>query len=1187
MHVTDYVFLNENRVPISEWEGVDPKLRRIIEEAARRSGTKVEIRSGAEKRRRSGSAHNRGLAIDLWLIDENGNRIPHGAGGINQASARGAAEGFGAYEEFAKVAREVQKELYPELEKAFRWGGYFSGDPNRYGSLDTMQFDLAGSSRLGMAGGSWETGLTNEQRRLWENAGYQISSGGGPVRAPTRRPMSRQDKFYQSMLPGVLEASRRTGVDPRIIMAQAALETGYGKSAPNNNYFGIKSHGRVGGSNYATTEVVNGKPVRTTASFRGYDSPEESALDYADFLNTNPRYNALLEADGLEAQLAALQASGYATDPNYSSKLASIIEGMPTNLFEASGTVIGSGNESATPPPSERPRNTVAALAQDFGQEIASSPMGRDVGTTVREATKRAGNALIDNPIIRGIQDNVLNADYKIGRQQALAMLEGSSPAAAALAAQQDFFTKGAPIEPGGAYPPIPFPRKNRQRPPMQGPMPPEGGVPINPGGPLENPMMPVPRPPNPNNAPYGIQGFNPPPGYNPDMFPRRTDDPLQGSTTGYNPDTLPRRIDNPAMPPGQVPVAGNGEKGGIDAILAQMAPNIVPSAGGELTPQGMIEEYAAAIEEMNTPYQEPSRMFGRFSPALMGIGTALSQIGAGESVDLSAVMEAEARRRREKEAYRLRQLQLAKQKFDAALAARGMTVDEEQFERTAGFREAEIGLGRDRLGLKQEQHALDERKFAAEQERLAREAEIAAQQLQQDEARRAAQAEQNAALTKMLLGGGGGQPQPQSDSMLLSPKSIGGNPAIGEQADIDLVPPPFMREQPQGILGGDPNDLGLHPAEIAATAAQLTDPEANGGKIVADLIGAGQERNVEMRGQDLRYQSSTNDLLERRRVDLADRQSAKERRVSNRVFAEALQQNAIQHGMYSQARAIGDILDRLDPDRGITDEQFATIEQLATPPDSIRETTAIANITGATQQEAFRTAFPSPEQQGVMDQKLGMIKDEFSAISEKARSTKDLVPALEGLKDTITHAMDEGLDISGPAVSFFGPFTNLVSDTLGVNKETIKTRQQFEAFAARLFPNLPRTPGATSNIDVQKISQQIADANTTEEAALAAVNGMLSLAKRYQAYEQHMRGYESVADFDRRRQEWVDMEEAGDLRTQPVIFRISFDADNLWKAYQRGLIDQNTILYDRNGNAFTKESSRKIMNEIIELQSE
>lgn len=1159
MYVTDYVFLNENRVPVSEWEGVDPKLRRIIEEAAQRSGTKVEIRSGAEKRRRSGSAHNRGLALDLWLIDENGNRIPHGAGGINEASARGAAEGFGAYEKFAQVAREVQQELYPELDKSFRWGGYFSGAPNKYGSLDTMQFDIAGSPKLGMAGGSWETGLTNEQRRLWENAGYQISPGGGSVQAPTRRPMSRQEQFYQSMLPGVLEASRRTGVDPRIIMAQAALETGYGKSAPNNNYFGIKSHGKAGGNNYATTEVVNGKPVRTTASFRGYDSPEDSALDYADFLNTNPRYGALLEADGLEAQLAALQASGYATDPNYSSKLASIIEGMPTNLFEVSGTVIGSGNERSTPSPRERPRNTVAALAQDFGQEMASSPIGK-VGEAARETTRRAGNALIDNPIVRGIQDNILNADYKIGRQQALAMLEGNSPAAAALAAQQDFFTKGAPIESGGAYPSIPFPRKNPQRPPMQGPMPPEGGVPINPGGPLENPMMPVPRPPNPNNAPHGIQGSNPPPGYNPDMFPRR--------------------IDNPAMPPGQVPVAGNGEKGGIDAILAQMAPNIVPSAGGELTPQGMLEEYAAAIEEMNTPYEEPSRLFGRFSPALMGIGTALSQIGAGESVDLSSVMEAEAQRRREKEAYRLRQLQLAKQKFDAALAARGMTVDEEQFERTAGFREAEIGLGRDRFGLSQERHALDERKFAAEQERLALEAEIAEQQRQEEEARRAAQAEQNAGLMEMLLGGGG-QPQPQSDSMLLSPRSVWDIPGIDQSQEM-------QEPQPSGILErSGPNDLGLHPAEIAATATRLTDPEADGGKIVADLIGTGQERNVEKRGQDLRYQASTNDLLERRRVDLADRQSAKEQRIANRAFAEALQQNAIQHGMYSQARSIGDILDRLAPEQGITDEQFDTIERLATPPDSIRETTAIANITGASQQDAFRTAFPSPEQQGVMDQKLGMVNDELSDISEKARSARDLVPALEGMKDTITHAMENNLDISGPAVSFFGPFTKLVSDTLGVNQETIKTRQQFEAFAARLFPNLPRTPGATSNIDIQKISQQIADAGTTEDAALTAVNGMLRLAKRYQAYEKHMRGYESVADFERRRQEWMEMEESGDLKTQPVIFRTSFDTDNLWKAYQQGLLDQNTILYDRNGNEFSKESSREIINAIIESYSE
>lgn len=71
-----------------------------------------------------------------------------------------------------------------------------------------------------------------------------------------------KQEFIDSLLPAAIEESARTGVDPRIIVAQAAQETGWGKSAPGNNYFGIKSHGQAGGNTLATTEYVNGQPQK-------------------------------------------------------------------------------------------------------------------------------------------------------------------------------------------------------------------------------------------------------------------------------------------------------------------------------------------------------------------------------------------------------------------------------------------------------------------------------------------------------------------------------------------------------------------------------------------------------------------------------------------------------------------------------------------------------------------------------------------------------------------------------------------------------------------------------------------------------------------------------------------------------------------------------------------------------------
>lgn len=146
-----------------------------------------------------------------------------------------------------------------------------------------------------------------------------------------------RDSFISAMMPHAVEASKMTGVDPRLIIAQAAQETGWGAHAPGNNYFGIKSHGQGGGNTMATTEYVNGQPVTVNDSFRGYGDMRESALGYANFLLENPRYQPMLNAEGLDAQVAALGASGYATDPNYAASVGNIANGIDPRLIEAMG----------------------------------------------------------------------------------------------------------------------------------------------------------------------------------------------------------------------------------------------------------------------------------------------------------------------------------------------------------------------------------------------------------------------------------------------------------------------------------------------------------------------------------------------------------------------------------------------------------------------------------------------------------------------------------------------------------------------------------------------------------------------------------------------------------------------------------------------------------------------------------
>lgn len=160
--------------------------------------------------------------------------------------------------------------------------------------------------------------------------------------APSVNISGSKQEFVNALLPAAIEESKRTGVDPRIIVAQAAQETGWGRAAPGNNYFGIKSHGKGGGQNLKTHEYVNGKRVNITDSFRKFESPADSVRGYGDFILTNPRYKPFREAQGLGAQLEALQASGYATDPKYSQSVGAIARGIQLPVEPAPAAPMGS-----------------------------------------------------------------------------------------------------------------------------------------------------------------------------------------------------------------------------------------------------------------------------------------------------------------------------------------------------------------------------------------------------------------------------------------------------------------------------------------------------------------------------------------------------------------------------------------------------------------------------------------------------------------------------------------------------------------------------------------------------------------------------------------------------------------------------------------------------------------------------
>jgi flagellar protein FlgJ len=119
------------------------------------------------------------------------------------------------------------------------------------------------------------------------------------------------------------------------MLAQAALETGWGQRMPRNadgssslNLFGVKAGGEWSGARAVadTVEVSGGVATQRRTAFRAYGSIEESVDDFASLLATSPRYrDAVAAGDSAQAYVQSIARAGYATDPDYGNKLNQIL----------------------------------------------------------------------------------------------------------------------------------------------------------------------------------------------------------------------------------------------------------------------------------------------------------------------------------------------------------------------------------------------------------------------------------------------------------------------------------------------------------------------------------------------------------------------------------------------------------------------------------------------------------------------------------------------------------------------------------------------------------------------------------------------------------------------------------------------------------------------------------------------
>ena len=164
---------------------------------------------------------------------------------------------------------------------------------------------------------------------------YQRNSERPAAAAAVASLQGNVDSFVQRMGGSAQVASAASGVPAPLILAQAALESGWGKreiraddGTRSFNLFGIKADKGWKGATVetTTTEYIDGEPQKVRAKFRAYASYEEAFTDYARFITRNPRYaNVLATADPAQAA-HGLQRAGYATDPKYAEKLVRIMQ---------------------------------------------------------------------------------------------------------------------------------------------------------------------------------------------------------------------------------------------------------------------------------------------------------------------------------------------------------------------------------------------------------------------------------------------------------------------------------------------------------------------------------------------------------------------------------------------------------------------------------------------------------------------------------------------------------------------------------------------------------------------------------------------------------------------------------------------------------------------------------------------
>jgi hypothetical protein len=209
-------------------------------------------------------------------------------------------------------------------------------------------------------------------------------------------------QFIAASAPSAQQTQRQYRVPASVTLAQAILESGWGRSslaANDHNYFGMKCFGQGGYAtscrDYATTECSTTGCYPTTASFRVYATVTDSFLDHATLLSTASRYATAMRYTSDPNRFAIeIHKAGYATSPTYSQQLINLMTQYNLYRYDVQGPVPVSVRVPVAAPAAAATRGGLHVVIRD---DDGAAQLRTRTGGTWGD-WRSLGGVLVDSP---------------------------------------------------------------------------------------------------------------------------------------------------------------------------------------------------------------------------------------------------------------------------------------------------------------------------------------------------------------------------------------------------------------------------------------------------------------------------------------------------------------------------------------------------------------------------------------------------------------------------------------------------------------------------------------------------------------------------------------------------------------------------------------------------------------------